>query len=422
MEGFVTTFGRRAFRRPLATAEIDRYLSLYDRRAELTESGTFAESAQLIIEAFLSSPFFLARVERSTEFVGNRIPLDPYEVASRLSFALWNSMPDDELLDEAERGGLRDESSVRAEAERMLRDPRAAPMVRSFHRRWLGMEGSTAGTWSEISRDPQKFPDFGVDTATALVEETLRFAEHVTLERRGDFSDLLTAPIGFVDRNLAPFYGLDPSQYDDTLSRVELPSDRRAGLLTRIGFLTSHALYDRTSPILRGAFVVRHVLCRELGDPPPDAESAPLPEPDPTLLTTRDRVAQQTSPPQCAGCHETQINPPGFGFETYDAVGAWRDTDNGGPVDASGTFALDGVSVDFRDGVELSAAIAASQEGRLCYTRHWVEFFSEHEAAEVDECVVSTLADRMEDPSYGTADLLADLTQMPGFQYRTGDQ
>ena len=141
----------------------------------------------------------------------------------------------------------------------------------------------------------------------------------------------------------------------------------------------------------------------------------PLPPPDPTLVTTRDRVTRQTSAPQCAACHETLINPLGFGFEQYDAVGAWRDTENGAPIDASGRLAVTGGEIAFQNGLELSASIATSPDAQLCYARRWVEFIHRRESTAEDVCTAEQLGDRLADPTYGVTDLLVDLTRTPSF-------
>jgi hypothetical protein len=414
----ITSFGRRAFRRPLTEAEVARFAALYAQRAELTEGGTFEEGIQLVLEAFLQSPSFLMRVERSAEVADGVVPLSGYEVANRLSYMLWNTMPDDALLDAAAEGRLSSAADIRAEAERMLDHPRARAMVTGFHRHWLGIEGTHGDRWSDIVRDPARFPDFDPSMSPLLVEETLRFADHVVFERGGSFGALLTDSTAFVNRELAPLYGLSPEDFGDELEPTTLDPQRRAGVFTRLGFLASHAMFDRTSPILRGAFIQQHVLCVELGVPPPGAEMTPLPQPGPDVVTTRDRVTIQTSPPACAVCHRDVINPPGFAFESYDAVGAWRDTDNGAPVDASGEAPIGADRAHFDGAVELSAAIASAPEAQACYTRYWVEYAYARTWTDQDRCVVEELSARLGEDGYSIRQLLVDLTQTESFRAR----
>ena len=253
-ESFLESFGRRAFRRPLEQPELDRYLGAYDARDSITANGTFDEAVEVLLTAMLQSPSFLLRPERSTDRRNGAIPLDDWEVASRLSFMLWNSAPDDELLDAAAAGQLSAPAGIRAQAERMLADPRARAMVRDFHALYLGISGTEAPLWREIVRDTDAYPYFTEAMVPALTEETLAFVDHVVFDLEGGFDELMMEPTGFVNRDLAPAYGLDPASYGDALEPVALDPTQRAGVFTRLGFLASHAVVDRTSPILRGAF------------------------------------------------------------------------------------------------------------------------------------------------------------------------
>ncbi|AKF09308.1 DUF1592 domain-containing protein [Sandaracinus amylolyticus] len=415
---FVVAFGRRAFRRPLSSEEIARFDGLFAMRADLTETGTFEEGVQLLVEAFLQSPSFLLRAERSTDRDGARIPLEDHDVASRLSYMLWNSMPDDALLDAADAGRLSTTEDIRAQAERMLMDPRARRMVESFHRRWLGIEGSDAARWSEIVRDPARYPGFREDMVPLFRDETLRFVEHVVFEREGGFGTLITEPTAFVNADLAPLYGLDPAGYGAELEPATLDATQRAGIFTRLGFLASHAMYDRTSPILRGAYLQEEVLCLELGSPPPGAEMTPLPAPSPDLVTTRERVTQQTSSEACASCHHQFINPVGFAFEHFDALGAYRELDNGEAVDSTGTAMLGGrEETSFAGATDLSTAIANSPTAQRCYARHWVEYAYARQVAS-DRCTIEQLGTRLGEDGYSILDLLVDLTQTDAFRHR----
>jgi hypothetical protein len=418
----IESFGRRAFRRPLSSEEIARFEALWGMRGALTERGTFDEGAQLLVEAFLQAPSFLMRTERSTERAGGLIPLSDHEVAARLSYMLWDSMPDDVLLGAADRGELATDAQIRAQAERMLALPRARAQVASFHRRWMGIDGSDAARWTELTRDPERYPDFDPSTGASLRDETIQFIDHVVFDLEGGFGTLLTNPVAMVNRDVAALYGLDPGAYGTTFEPVPLDGAQRAGLLTRAGFLASHAMYDRTSPILRGAFIQKHMLCYPLGTPPPGAEMTPLPPPDPSLRTTRDRVALQTSADACAVCHESAINPVGFAFEHYDAIGRWRETENEAVIDASGTAPIGGSEVSFDGAIELSQHVAASPAAHLCYAGEWVEHAYRREPNSQDRCIAEDLAARLADESYTILDLLVDLTQTDSFANRAPEQ
>lgn len=414
----IVSFGRRAFRRPLTEEEIGRFTALYAQRGDLTENGSFDAGIQLVIEAFLQSPSFLMLPETSTNASGNIVPLSSHEVATRLAYTLWNSMPDDALLDAADQGRLTTPDEIRAQAERMLDHPRARVMVARFNRQWLGIEGNHGDRWTDINRAEDLFPSFDPASIPALTDESLRFLEHVVFEENGTFASILTDGTAFVNRRTAAHYDLDPASYGDELVAVELDPTRRPGIFTRLGFLTSNAMVDRTSPILRGAFLQKEILCAELGNPPPGAEMTELPQPGPGVITTRDRVSVQTSPTECAGCHRNVINPAGFAFENYDAVGAWRDLDNGEPVNAGGEAPFGTEIVEYEGPADFLEQLARSPAAHACYARHWVEFAYARSWTDQDRCVVQDLSPRLAEDGYTIRDLLVDLTLTESFRSR----
>lgn len=276
-----------------------------------------------------------------------------------------------------------------------------------------------AGTrWANVSRDPAAFPAFSEELVPLLSEETERFVDHVVFESAGTFQDLLTTPVGFVNAVLAPLYGLDASGYGEQLEPVELDPETRSGVFTRLGFLASHSLYDRSSPILRGAFVQKDVLCTPIGAPPPDAEGTPLPTEG--LTTNRARVDAQTEAAGCRSCHHTFINPTGFAMETYDAIGSYQEAESfsGAPIDASATVPIGADEIEVNGPVELFRAVADAPEAHLCYARKWVQFAYERELTNEDSCTVEALAGRLTEGGYSVLDLVADLTQSESFRYR----
>jgi hypothetical protein len=414
----VDTLGPRAFRRPLTDAEKARYRDLYTRRAELTETGTFDEGAQLIIEAFLLSPSFLMRAEIDETPDGNLFVLSNHEVASRLSYMLWESMPDDELFAAANAGELSTTEQILAQAERMLADPKSHAMVRAFHQQYLKMGPNTR--WADIQRDPSLFPDFNADLVPLLSEETDRFVEHVVFDQAGSFQDLVNTPVAFVNASLAPIYDLDPAHYPGTeLVAADVDPTTRAGLFTRLGFLTANSGYDRTSPILRGAFLQKEILCTDIPPPPAMAEGTALPT-DPGLKTNRARVDAQTAPDECSFCHHSYINPTGFTMEAYDAIGAYQTTESfsGEPLDTTATVDIGGEPVDVAGPVELSAAIAAAPEAHACYARKWVKYAYQRDPNNEDSCLVDEMTAKLGNGDYTVLDLIADLTQSQSFRTR----
>jgi hypothetical protein len=413
----IATFGRRAYRRPLSDAETAAYAALFADRATLTETGSFREGIALLVEAFLQSPGFLLRAERSTEVRDGRIPLSSFELAQRLAFALWGSVPDDELLDAAATGALASPDEVRRQAERLLADPQARDLVRAEHRHWLGMEGSYAHFWTNVRRDSH--PEFAGVTDADLHDDVLRSLERIALDDDGGLRELLTSPRAVVNERTAPLYGLTETFTGWT--PVDLDPEARPGLLTRAGFLASHARSSRPSLIYRGAFVVQRILCEPIGSPPAGAESTPLPE-TAGLVTTRERIDAMTSSGACTGCHHGRINPAGYAFEGFDEIGRARTIDNGAPVDTTGTLRVGAEDIAYDDPASFARELADSSQAQACYARRWVEFTYDRDAAAEDACTIGALGDRLSEEGYSVRDLLIELVQTDAFLYRAATE
>lgn len=415
---FINSFGARVFRRPLTAAETTRFQKLYTDRAAITETGSFDEVAGLIVKAFLLSPSFLTRAEMAEVPEGQYFALSPYEVASRLSYMLWGSMPDDQLFAAAASNALATPAGILAEAQRMLGDPKARTRVAAFHRFYAHMGPGTRWT-AAIQRDPTFYPLFKESMIPSLSDETARLFDHIAFDQGGSFQDLLTTPLAYVNASLAPIYGLNASDYGTDLVQVTLDAATRPGIFTRAGFLTAYSLYNRPSAILRGAFIQKDLLCTVIGSPPPNAESTP--QPTEGLLTNRERTDAQTAAPTCEGCHHTLINPTGYAMEAYDAIGAWQTTEkeNGAPIDTVASVPLNDANyVDVTGPADLMRAIAASPEGQRCYAQRWVQFAYERAVNPQDACTVDNLASKLTTGGYTILNLVADLTQSDSFRLR----
>lgn len=362
---FISEFGKRVFRRPLDEAEQASIAILFDAGSELL-GGTSAVSdgVQVVIEALLQSPYFLYRTELSNAASGETIPLTDFEVASRLSYFLYDSMPDEELFAAATAGELSTSEQVRAQVERMLQAPEATTQLVSFHE-----QAWQFGRYTKIAPDPELFPDLPDDLSTRMLEASRAFVADV-ISSGGGVSDLLTASFAYADAPIGRLYGVE---LDADLERIELDPDTRLGLLSQVGFLASHAHTQKTDPIHRGLFVTRDLLCRPIGTPPPGASMAELPEGSPAPKTTREEVTLLTSPSGCIECHQV-INPPGFAFEGFDAVGQLRETEDGNPVDTTSTVVLDGAEHRVDGAVDLIRVLADSAELRACYASKWLTF------------------------------------------------
>jgi len=394
---FVEGFLARAFRRPPTGAEVERYLAAFDEGAALPEDTdtAFQAGARLVLEAALQSPKMLYRLEpdgppavdaptpAAPDTDGARA-LDGYEVASRLSYFLWNTMPDDELFAAAEAGDLVTAEEVRAQATRMVDDPRARDVVLDFHEQWLRTR-----EWNELIRDPEQFPNADDALPGSMREEARRFVSHVVLDQRRGLRALLTSRTTFVDGALAAVYGVSPPS-DDGFAEVTLDATRRAGLLTQSGFLAFHADRSDPSPIKRGVYVQREVLCTKIPDPPGDAD-LDLPPRGGEIYTNRERVEAHTSPEGCQVCHGI-INPTGFAFENYDALGGWRDADNGVPVDATAAIPLPGEdALEAAHAVDLVEALAERPDVHRCYATRLVRYGLGREDRASDACLLDRL-------------------------------
>lgn len=403
-ETFARDVGRRIFRRPLAEDEVSKYAELVRG-----EAG-FDEGLHVALQAMLSSPFFLYRFEVG-EPDGDRFRLTGYELASALSYGLWGTTPDDALLDAAAAGELESAEGMEAQVRRMLEDPRARELVATFGVQWLGVEAITSTT-----KSMSLFPNFGTTVREAALEETRRLVSHVVFEGSGRFDELLTADYGFIDASLANLYGLPAPE--QAFQRVSLPPER-AGLLGQVSMLGVGAYADQSSPVRRGLFVRRALLCQELPPPPPNAGA--VPEVDPSA-TTRQRFEQHMDDPVCRACHQ-YIDPIGFGFEHFDPVGVWREQDAGQPIDASaevaGLEALDdGQVVPFGSLPELGGIIASTEAAPACFARHYFRFTHGRHETEADECAVQTLTERFAETEHDIVALIVATLTAPEFRYR----
>ncbi len=312
---FCLKFAERAFRRPLSDDEKEKYVNrqfAYGRDPET--------AVKRVVILVLKSPRFLYR-----EVDGP----DAFKVASRLSFGLWDSIPDRELREAAANGGLRTQEQVRKQAERMVTDLRARSKVREFFLQWLKVEHVP-----DMAKDPSKYPGFDASVASDLRTSLDLFLDDVVWGDSSDFRQLLLADSVFLNGRLATFYGVELPP-DAPFQKVKLDPGQRAGVLTHPYLLANFAYTSTSSPIHRGVFVARSLLGRSL-KPPPEAV-APLAPDLHAGLTTRERVALQTSPNSCTTCH-SMINPMGFGLEHFDAVGRFRSEEKGKPIDADGVY------------------------------------------------------------------------------------
>lgn len=373
---FVDRFGRRAYRRPLTSDETAAYRTLF---AEFQTDVRFA--IQVVVQAMLQSPNFLYRPELVPEGRGDGeiIALGPYELASRLSYYLWASMPDDALLDAAAAGELATPEGLRAQAERMLADAKAADAIGSFHAQWL-----TVDELDRVEKDPVVFPEWNARLRSSMANETRLFADHVIRQGDGRLSTLLTGPFTFVDAQTAPIYGVAAD------GRVDLDPAQRAGLLTQPGVLAATSHNVETSPTLRGRLVRELFFCQPLLDPPADVDTT-LPPVEPGS-TRRERLSIHMEGAVCAGCHRL-TDPIGFGFEVFDAIGRYRTTENGRAIDPSVELVSTDIDGSYADAVELAHAMAESDTVARCVAKQWFQFALSRPVTPADACASRSLED-----------------------------
>jgi hypothetical protein len=382
-EKFIDNYAERAYRRPISAQERADLLALYDQGTS-AEGELFEDGIELVVQGLLMSPYFLYRVELGRDPAaapGSEVELTDFELASRLSYFLWNSMPDAELFERARAGKLSDKSELETEARRMLADERAQAGLLGFYRQWVGLDGLPG-----LARDPELYP--GVTETTGQELAAAFGAQMIALHREGaSFRELLMEPATFVNQSLAELYGVSGVSGPGFKS-VSLPG-QRAGLLTHPALLARLAEFDHGDVIDRGLFVRRQVLCQELPDPPPDVPALAT---DTSGLSNRERFDEHSKNPSCKQCHQL-IDPIGFAFENYDAIGRWRDQDQGQPVDASGEL----VGTEDADGAvngayELSSKLVESIEVQSCFAEKWLEYGLRRPLQAADRCVASSLA------------------------------
>lgn len=342
---FVQTVGRRLWRRALTTEETAALTALAQRAAATLNDPL--RGWEYALAAMLQAPDFLYRAELGAPLpMGNgELRFAGGEMASRLSFFLWDSIPDDALLDAAERGDLDNDAGVAREVDRMLASPKARRGLRAFVTDWLKLDGLDA-----LSKDAAVFPSFSADFGAAAREEVLRNAESFAFDDARDFRDFFTARETWVNRRLAALYGVQFPLREASVNefaRVTLPTATpRRGFLGSAAFLALEAHPVSTSPTLRGRFIREQLLCFTVPAPPVNVNTA-IPEPSTSLRTLRQRLEQHMTARSCRSCH-ISLDPIGLTFERFDGIGRYRNTDNGAALDLRGT--LDGTAYGDEDG------------------------------------------------------------------------
>jgi hypothetical protein len=403
----MTDLARRAFRRPVAASEIDKYVALVEQAQK--DEQSFDEGLAVGVQALLVSPDFLYRIERNRPATGSPYvqKITQHELAARLSYFLWASMPDESLRRAADAGTLRDPGVLTAQVRRMLRDPKANALAEQFGGQWLQFRALES-----LTRNRERFPDFEDYLRLSMRRETELFIEHVIREDRS-ILDFIEAKYSFLNERLARHYGIAGVSGPE-FRRVDLTGTPRGGVLTQGSVLTVSSYATRTSPVLRGKWILENLLNAPPPVPPPD-----VPNLDEAAVGTaaslREQLESHRKDPTCASCHR-KMDPLGFGLENFDAVGAWRTADGNFPIDATG-YLPDGDEFDGPD--ELRGVLSKQPDAfARCLTSKLLTYALGRGLERYDARTVKQIASRLPARNYRFSALVLEIVNSLPFQSR----
>ena len=402
-------FARRAWRRPVTDDEVDMLVGVVTDG--LAAGNDFEVSLGLGLRTVLVSPWFLFRIELDPDPSSLEVhELTDHELATRLSYLVWSTMPDEELTDMADAGMLHEPDALATQVRRMLEDPRAEGLVDNFAGQWLYLRILD----QPLAKDLAQFPDFDMDLQAAMKTEAEMFFRTFITEGRS-LKELLTAKETFVDARLAEHYGIAIPE-GEGFQRVSLEGLPRRGLLTQPGILSVLSHASVTSPVKRGKWVLEQLLCIHPPPPPPGVEIPPL---EPTEgSTVRDQLEQHRADPQCAACHNL-MDPIGLGLEHYDATGRYRELDNGQPVDASGTLPT---GEEFTDALDMVEHLSRSEEFAECTVRKTLTYALGREPGKPDQPYIDEIVADLEAADMTLEGLLVAVVTSDVFRKRRGEE
>lgn len=417
LDAFLDRFAVRAFRRPLEPEERARMVALYEA---MRARYDFSVALELVVDGIVQAPQFLYRVEYGTGS-GSKLKLTGHEVASRLSYLLWDTMPDQELLDAAARGELDDSAGIDAQVQRMLADPRSAPALRLFHQQWLHL--SRVASFAE-DKDTTIYRDYSREVAADLMRGLDLFVEDALLGEGGGLRKLLTSTEAFVNQRTAWIYGV-PAPGGTDLQRVALDPAQRRGVTTQGGLLAGLALKTEHSPIRRGIWVMEHLLCQPPDPAPVDVNTnEPTPAPG-SNLTKRERVVMEhEAQVRCQSCHRL-IDGIGFAYENYDAIGRYRTEERVAsgelrPVDSSAFIENSGdLDRGYANALEMSDAMAESGQVAQCFVESFYRYALSRSRQEADGCNIARITDQALASAGDFRAVLLSLTRTDTFRYRS---
>ncbi len=415
---FITNFAGKAFRGQLDATETTNLNNLF---TNVSGKFDFATGIQAVIEAVLTSPRFLFVLEfGQPNATGDAVPLTPMELATRLALYLWRSLPDQALIDAANNGHLATPSDVATQATRMLADGKAKGALADFADQWLDIENMNA-----VTKDTQ-FTKWTASVASDLHTETLTtFAQSVITN--SDYKTLLTSPSSYINGNLANFYGVGGNPSFNTATNVNSAANPRYGILTHASVLAGHAHTSLPSPTKRGRLIRQQILCEEVPDPPAAIAGKPIPPP-PTMLasgaTTRDAYSQHVAANDtCNTCHQW-MDWLGFGFDQYDATGAFQTKENGSDVDSSGKFvplpnSPNDMSGTFSGTSDMVTQLSTSEQVMQCFALQEMRYALLRAETTADACSAQQVYQAFKSNGYNLQKLIVAVVSSDAFMYRT---
>ncbi len=401
----IDAWGLRIWRRPLTGAEVDAHVAI--ATVSMETLGDFHQGLSYALSALLQSPHFLYRHMEGEAVEGDSgiRRYTSWEMASRLSFFLWNTIPDDLLLEAAASNALVTDEGLAEQVSRMMGDERSGGAVANFFSEWLHLYKLKG-----LTKDPTVFKHYSADLGESAREETLRGVEHLVFQEDADIRTLFTTRRTWVNKRLAAIYNI-PAVTSEGFGEVMLPLEgQRAGFFGQVSFLGLHAHPVSSSPTLRGVFVREELLCQSVPSPPADTNTA-IPEPSPDAITLKDRLQEHMTNPSCAGCHAF-TDPIGFGLESFDGIGRYRILDNGGAIDPSGS--LD--EVEFADAIELMEGVANHPEFPACFVEKLYAYANSRGPTPGEAALLAQLTDTFITGGHRVLPLMEAIVMSPGFR------
>jgi hypothetical protein len=407
---FVQTFGSLAYRAPITDpADTARHLALYDVGA----TASYAHGVEMVLRGMLQSPRFLYRVELGTtqQVSATAVKLSGYERAARLAYDIWNTLPDAQLVQAAQNGDLDTTAGISAQVTRMLQDPQGATVVRRF------LEGLTQLSAVPYAvKDATMYPAWnamGTTLPASMQSQADAFFDDVVENQGGSINALLTSTKVFANSDLASYYGVTATGM--AMQPVQPTIGQASGVLTLPALLTLMAKPDESWPIYRGKWVREELLCTDLPAPPPNIPPPPEVE---AGVSTRQRLAEHETNPSCSSCHSL-MDPIGFGFENFDAVGKYRTTDGNQPVDSSGTInATVDINGPFNGVVQLGQILSGSSQVQQCFAQQWFRFTMSRYEQDPDNCSMDQIFDAFQSAGLSLNALPQAIAQSDAFLYR----